>query len=96
LRECTERVAERAVDVDRPLDPDEGAVEPADRIRDRRQLLEHPRPALACVGEAEPRVHDDPPAARGRKEVAVHVIDPQREGERHASDSGVQFQHFPL
>jgi hypothetical protein len=53
------------------------------------QLVEHPRPALACVGEAEPRVHDDPPAAREGKEVAVHVIDPQREGERHASDSGV-------
>jgi hypothetical protein len=53
------------------------------------QLVQHPRPALPRVGEAESRVHDDPPAARGRKEVAVHVIDPQRQGERHTSDSGV-------
>jgi hypothetical protein len=64
--------------------------DPADRRAVQRSELGSP--AVARVGEPEPRV-DDRPAALAREEVRVHVSRPVRERERHAPNPAVELVH---
>ena len=64
-----------------------------DDPRHRRvQLLEHRPPARLGVGQPEARVHERP-AVRARQQVAVHVPDPERQGERQAPDARGKLVH---
>ncbi len=53
-------------------------------------------PPIGRVGQPEPRVDERPAAVRRGEEVAVHVVDPEGESERHAFDAAVQVLHCTL
>jgi hypothetical protein len=60
------------------------------------QLGKDAAPPFDGVGNPEARVDDRPPALRRRQEIAVHVVDPERQREGHTSDSAVELDHSLL
>ena len=77
--------------------PDMVGMEMRDRdpLYRRVQAVQRPRPPRPRVGQAEPRV-DRRPAAGGGQQVAVDVVDAQRQGEGLAADSTLELDHVRI
>ena len=64
-----------------------------DQLDRRIELVEHRPPALLGCAGAEPGVDQDPAAGRGAKEVAVDMIDAERQREGRAADPFLDLDH---
>jgi hypothetical protein len=59
-----------------------------DDARDRTvELVEHGGPALARIGQPEPRVHHGPAPVAACQQVAVDVVETERQRERDADEA---------
>jgi hypothetical protein len=59
----------------------------------RVELRKHRSPPFGRIVGAETRVDEDPAAARGTKEVAMDVVDAERQREREAADPFLDLDH---
>ncbi len=57
------------------------------------ELVEHRTPARLRIAGTEPRVDEDPAAARGAEEVAVNVVDAEGQIERHSTHTLLHVDH---
>ena len=81
------RCAGQLLDVARPADVVGMHVRDDDLLDRRIQLVQHGAPLRLRLAGAEPGVHEDPPAVRRAQEIAVDVVDPERQRERDPTHS---------
>jgi hypothetical protein len=64
-------------------DPSYRRIEPAEDLG----------PPLGSIGKSQPRIDERPTFLRRRKQIAMDVIDPERQREGDSADSTVKFKH---
>jgi hypothetical protein len=87
------RRARQRGDIARAADVIRMHVRHEDALDRRVELVEHRPPQRLGVGRAEPGVDERPPARLGAEQVAVHVVDPERESERDLADAVENLLH---
>src|SRR5581483_484387 len=93
LAALEDRRAGQRRDVTRTADVVRMHVRHHDRLDRRVECVEHRPPLRLRVAGAEARVDEDEAAVRRAQEVAVHVVDPERQREGDAKDPGLELVH---